>query len=158
MSITSPDKRRKKTHSSNLTLTCICSPVGVITSSETSIIFKAMSAIWTACMSLSLCKPPATQYASPIVSTWTQRMITEVISNLRQRKNFKSCLCSIVLELKDLLISESMQDEFLHFIKAIKTIPLELNYSCEEDIHLSSSKIRHALHLIGEDKGQETQG
>ncbi len=31
-----------------LTLTCIRSPVGVITSSESSIIFKAMSAIWTA--------------------------------------------------------------------------------------------------------------
>lgn len=56
-----------------LTLTCISSPAGVITSFESSIIFKAMSATWTAWVSLSLCKPPATQYASPMVSTWTQR-------------------------------------------------------------------------------------
>lgn len=56
-----------------LTLTCIGSPAGVITSFESSIIFKAMSATWTAWVLLSLCKPPATQYASPMVSTWTQQ-------------------------------------------------------------------------------------
>lgn len=65
-----------------LTLTCIGSPVGVLTSSESSIIFKAMSAIWTAWVSLSLCKPPATQYASPMVSTWIQWMVVKMIPNL----------------------------------------------------------------------------
>lgn len=69
-----------------MNFTSIGSPVGVVTSLESSIIFKAMSAIWTAWVSLSLCKPPATQYASPMVSTWIQWMIILMIYNVAQRQ------------------------------------------------------------------------
>ena len=75
--MTSPEQ-----HVSRLTL--MGSPWGDTTSWESSIILRAISAIWTAWVSLSLCKPPATQYASPIVSTYAQQIL-----HITKKKNKK---------------------------------------------------------------------
>lgn len=51
-------------------ITLIGSPWCVCWVLQISIMLIAIHAICLACVLLSLCSPPATQYASPIVSTW----------------------------------------------------------------------------------------